>query len=74
MTSENPKLTEQVIQYNNKVLNENINEFGTMLTKNILELENSFDYIQNEIEKKNQQVTESLKKENEGRNYHLPDV
>jgi hypothetical protein len=53
MTSENPKLTEQVIQYNNKVLNENINEFGTMLTKNILELENSFDYIQNEIEKKN---------------------
>jgi hypothetical protein len=53
ITSENPKLTEQVIQYNNKVLNENINEFGNILTKNILELENNFDFISNEIEKKN---------------------
>ncbi len=53
ISSENPKLTEQVIQYNNKVLNESINEFGNMLTKNIMELENNFLYIQNEMDKKN---------------------
>ena len=53
ISSENPKLTEQVIQYNNKVLNENINEFGNMLTKNIMDLENNFLYIQNEMDKKN---------------------
>ena len=53
ISSENPKLTEQVIQYNNKVLNENINEFGNILTKNIMELENNFLYIQNEMDKKN---------------------
>ena len=53
ISSENPKLTEQVIKYNNKVLNESINEFGNMLTKNIMELENNFLYIQNEMDKKN---------------------
>lgn len=36
-----------------------------MLSQNIKELENSFDYMQSEIEKKNEQVIDSQKKENE---------
>ena len=51
MTSENTKLTEQLVQYNIKFLSENLNEFKSMLIHNIKELKNSFDYIQNEIEK-----------------------